>query len=744
MSPDQKTTLGAEIVENWHSCNDSDRDQWLKDLPKWLEAYQGRDSEKNIPFEGASNLHVPVTATVVETIHPRMMRAAFGPEPIVHFKPAEPNDVEKAERRSRFLDWAVREEVNLFPVIDRAVLNTLTYGVQFVKAYWDLQIRHVRDKHIFDRNLPFEEIVALLQEEDLRLVEAAQRVNNTTIEATVAGQQFNYEVEETPLKWIIYTEREEVVRDAPSVTMINPEDIVMNSDAAYDIQQTDYIYHRYRLTYDQIKREVQKGVFVASDEELEELKRCLSRDVEPGDNTYDIKAHREVVTGTRATYREGAPERLDLIDAYMRMDINDDGYEEEVIVTVPFEKPDIILRCVRLEEVYRHGMRPFTAFYCNPVADSIWAIGIPQVLEGLQKEFNVIHNQRVDSGTIANMPFGWYVPTAGLNPERYKLTPGVMNPVDDINSVRMHTPANYTAWGFQEENSLWTLVERRTKVNDLSLGRIGESQGAARTARGVQALSEQQAAGFDILIRRFQEGFKALLQQILALYAQYMPPGKEFRILGEIDKPEYVVSRDDLTGHQDIVFSGNALSTDREVQRNSLVFLTQSLLAPAAWGMLLQLGITNPAGLAEWFRHVLKVFDVPAIERIIQIPPQVALLRPEQVVARVTAGERVKAQEGEDHQTIIEMLQDWLVQDGMYARAEAKAAVNEHIQRRGARLQQEMMKMMQLLQMAMMQQQGMMGGPMGMGGPAPAQLPPVPGFGGAPMPPPSQPEQLNY
>jgi len=383
--------------------------------------------------------------------------------------------------------------------------------------------------------------------------------------------------------------------------------------------------------------------------------------------------------------------------------VDDDGYDEEVIVTVPKNAPKIILRAVRLEEVFRHGFRPFVWFYFNPVSDSIYAIGIPQILEGLQKEFNVIHNQRTDAGFIANTPFGVYVPAAGFNPETMPIEPGFMYPVDDVNAVKWYSPPHNPAWGFQEEGLLWTIVERRTKVNDLSIGRVGESQGAARTASGVNVLASQQATGFDIYIRRFQESFKLLVQQVLALYQQYMPPGKEVRILGRQGDPTFTVTRDDIRGHMDMEFTGNALSTDRQIERESMTFLAQSVLAPASIGMLLQLGISTPQGIAEWYRKLLSAFDITGLERIIQIPEAMELLVPDEVVAKVVQGEQPKAQQGEDHQGIIAALQALLESpDAIGLPAEIRVSIQRQIQARMNQAQQEAMAQM-MQQIAMLQ-----------------------------------------
>lgn len=720
----EKVRLGTEIVQWWQD-DSSDKAPWLTDLAKWLNAYQGRDYEKDVPYEGASNLHVPITATVIETIHPRMMAAITRPKPIVGFRPQEPEDHDLARSREEFLDWAMREEINIFPTLDRVILNTLINGIQFVKVTWDLQTRRLRDKKEFPVDTSPDEVLMALLEEDKAYADALQRIAGKTWDEVMKDRDIKLDLEKTDAAMYVYVDREDITYDAPRITFKNPEDININGNSPHDLQLADHIIERYWLTVDRIKREVRNGVFEATTEELDKLTNVASPDMDLDDNSADVKYEKEEVTGVKTTFRQGKPDEIELLDCYRKYDVDDDGYDEEVIVTVPKACPNIILRCVRLEEVFRHGLRPFVYFYFNPVADSIWSIGVPQILEGLQKEFDVIHNQRTDAGFIANTPFGVYVPAAGFNPEKMAIEPGYMYPVEDVNAVKWYAPPHNPAWGFQEESGLWALTERRMKVNDLSMGRIGDTQGAARTAAGVQALTAQQATGFDIYIRRFQESFKLLCQQVLALYQQYMPKGKKVRILGKQGDPDFTVTRQDILGNMDMEFTGNSLSTDRQIEREALTFLAQSVLSPNAIGMLLQLGISTPAGVAEWYRKLLGAFDITGLERIIQIPENTQPLTPDEVITKLIQGEDVKPVMGEDHQGIIAAIQQFMMSpDAVTIPAERRIMIQRHIQKRMAQAKQE--QMMQMLQQMMMMSQN----PMQQFGGLQAG-----GVGGAPTPP---------
>ena len=80
LSADDRAALGQAIKDAWDD-DQLDRHDWLLDLPRWMRAYQGRVEAKNVPWEGASNLNVPVTPTVIDAMHPRLMAGLLNPEP---------------------------------------------------------------------------------------------------------------------------------------------------------------------------------------------------------------------------------------------------------------------------------------------------------------------------------------------------------------------------------------------------------------------------------------------------------------------------------------------------------------------------------------------------------------------------------------------------------------------------------------------------------------------------------------
>src|SRR3990167_4624678 len=176
LSDEVKAELGRDLVDWWIADNE-DRAEWLADLPRWARAYQGKPEPKDLPWPGASNLHVPVTATVMDALHPRLMTALLRPDPVVHFRPQEPSDLDRTQRQEQFLDWGLREDMQAEPVLDRTILSMLQNGIAVTKQTWHLQIRRIRDPHRFPLDTPLDQAIQAIYASEVATVEALTRVS---------------------------------------------------------------------------------------------------------------------------------------------------------------------------------------------------------------------------------------------------------------------------------------------------------------------------------------------------------------------------------------------------------------------------------------------------------------------------------------------------------------------------------------------------------------------------------------
>ena len=91
-----------------------------------------------------------------------------------------------------------------------------------------------------------------------------------------------------------------------------------------------------------------------------------------------------------------------------------------------------MLRLTYLERACPGKMRPFTIKRFIDRPGSPYGIGLGEMLYGINNELDYIHNQRLDYGTLQNLPFGFIRASSELNqPKPIRLAPGTLYPTDD-------------------------------------------------------------------------------------------------------------------------------------------------------------------------------------------------------------------------------------------------------------------------------------------------------------------------
>lgn len=573
LNNEQERAIVERILDDFNR-DIADREEWMQNRERLYKKYRGVTDPKDFPWPGCSNLHLPVTMTAVETIHPRLVNTIFAVRPYAAVRPQEARDVERARRVEQFLDYALEQEMDVFLSVDDWIHNMLIDGVSVMKVSWRQERRKVID---VEHELDF----------DLML-----GVDN---------------VEYVPTLEEVEVERDEVIYDAPWVENIDLEDLVLPAMAS-DLQEADHVIHRLWLSMDHLRRRAADGIY-RNVEKLEEESEEANGRTESFDRLKTLKKELE---GTGSSIYSRQPGRREVLEAYYRYDVDGDGYEEECIFTVD-RRAEVLLRADLLDTVFAHSLRPFVAMKLMPVPGRFYAIGVPELIEHLQDELNAIHNQRVDFGTLTNTPFGWYRAASGFKPEVHTIEPGKLFPVDSVGDVQLATLPSSTAWGEREEMALLGYLERLLGISDFNVGRQIDRMNAPKTATATLALIQEGNVRLDLIVKRVQHAFKAFLSQILQLYQQYIPPGKVIRIFGPDGHDTFLpVTREDIRGRFDFTLLGTSASANKLLERDTSVELylalrDDPLLDPAV----------NPEGAFELRRRVLRSYDLADLELIL-------------------------------------------------------------------------------------------------------------------------------
>ncbi len=462
--------LGQEYVREIQNL-EAARQELTDNYELWIDNYEGKtlptDSEK--PWDGASDGHLPKTATDVDVTFARFMNAIFGQFPKFMIRPLSGKWVEFARETQQFSEWLEESELPLYKTIQQTLLITIKFGSVVIYAPWE------NDQKKFMR----------LDDND------------------------------------VFQEVETDAEGKPGLKVIHPKDFLLPINST-DIQTAPWCGYKYPLKQAKLKSWTKRGFF--SKDVGEDLLKEFGLPDEKGqegltipkgeardDRTQDARERNAGIQRNQVT------DELDMVHIWARIDVDGDGLEKEVNFHMH-------LKTGRIARIafshYRHGKRPFVDFHFFP-RDGVWySIGIPEMLRAVQKNVNVTFRQIQDNNTVKNTQAfkakegGSITPDETFHPARIYF----VREMDELETFKLGDSSINTS--VQDLETMLSWGDRRTGINDPAQGVGGNDRTPATTTL---ALLQEASRRIDLIIGQTREGLSELWTQVLELYAQFKP-----------------------------------------------------------------------------------------------------------------------------------------------------------------------------------------------------------------------------
>jgi hypothetical protein len=596
----------------------SNRSLWSERQRAWLSSWDehliGDTSNSN---SGSSQLHIPMPFSVVKTMHARFLQALWQ-DPPFHIRPQNEASVDSCDLVSDVMRYYLMRGANYnkgaSQVVDKWVWDWVSMGSGVIKVRWVTQYSKFLD-------------VQTIQEPGPAVIQ----IGPDGKEVTVPGPLRQVEKE---------VERVKKCFDCPVLELVDLEDYLKVGPA----EEPDHELQRSWLTASELWTAADTKIF--NKDAVEEV-------IESGPDRIDgsvgseTKMDRARNAGKSLLDTEQDLDRYEIIEAYLKVDVDGSGINSDVIAWV-HKKSRALLRATYLYRVSPSGKRPFAQIDFQPRKGQEYAVGIVELLYPLSKEMDAIHNMRIDWGLLSVMPFGFYRPSSGIDPQIMNYTPGTLFPVDNPQTdVFFPQLGNRTIFGMQEEAALQTMVERITSVSDLNLG-LMNGQGATRTATGARALVGEMSSNLDVYLRRLNSGWEKVLKYLLELLQQRIPKGLAFRLTGNsgADIFRTLNSAKDIYGEFDVEVSSNSSSSNQGIQEQQAGEVLQMVQNPIA----IQLGIIGPAQLYNAMENYLRAKGVRDFGKYVMKPNgPLRVLTPEEIANRVLRGMPAEVTMEQDH-----------------------------------------------------------------------------------------------
>ncbi len=624
--------IGKKVQDMWaqHDAHISTNAERMKKLQNWDEYID----DFEMGYDGTSNIHIPLPMIVLKTFHARMYQALLAVDPPFSVRAMQEAYKDDEEMVYGLMAWTLKEWCNynegIEAVADRWLWNWCAYGSASLKVRWDCKYSRYMD-----------------------VVDTYQQGPSTyevVIDPTTG------KVEEVEKPSVIKSQREipvtEKIYEGPIIDFVAREDLAIIGGK--DVQMCDAIIHRAWFTGDKLQSEALRRVF---DQERVDNMIDAGPHSEAGKLGMDKQSDREINSGKQTLDVNEDQDRYEILEAYLEVDVNNDGLNESIIVWVD-NQSGTVLRATYTHRVLRGGKRPFANVEFIPREDHGYAMGLLELIHPISVELDMIHNIKVDIGIMAAQPIGFYRAATGLDPVKLKIKPGDLIPVDDPGSHVFFPQLGDRSGFFKDEESiLLQHAERLTAINDINTATLGR-QGAARTATGVSQLVAENSANLDIFIKRMQRGWRQMLRILWQTLQQRLPNGTEFRVTGRDGRDYFkTINRMNIQQRIDFFIESTSVNSNRQLQLEQTMQVLAQMMNP----LFLQMQITKPNGIYEALKDYFQALGRKDYARFITKPENVMRqLTAEEELARLLNGKKVPVTPEMDHEGFMELAQDVL------------------------------------------------------------------------------------
>ena len=640
LSAEEEVELATLILADYRSAI-QDRAEWEKDLGAWERQYLGVLPEKTEPWPGCCNFNIPLTMLGVETLKPRLIQSVIGEVPTIRAIPTEGTDEERAEKTELFLNWQIRTEIpDLDDLVEESAHTFLNPGIVVAKVLQDQE--HLRRKYVrsFPAGTPLETLFTTVFGTDI----PARLTRKTPLEwqgyvkdPSGLERDFTLKFQFLPDAVKVLVDQHTITYEGPRIHLLDAKDFVAPFRGGGDLQKLPWIAQRLWLSEDDLRRKAETGRFYADRvKELLEPAPTGPEDAAADHTLEDTRARTEGIVETPAS--DVKLDQYEFVECYRRWDIDDDGFEEEIVVWVTPHLTGKIFGWDYRDNLYAHGRRPYRIGRYLRLPHQFYGLSFPAVVRDIQDEINTIHDMRVDSGTIQNTPGGFFRASMTMPPDVVRTKPGQWVPlqVEDLRRDVLYHEWNGTSiFGQNEEALLYQYFERLTGLTDLALGRQPNRVGATRTASGTAALLSEAGLRFKTSMEAFQRFWVGIFEDVLALDQQYLPPGKEFRVTGRLPEVIRIENREEIAGRYSLRLSATTETMNKAVMReDATAKLTAALQSP----LPLQIGLIATKGLYRLFRQYFRAYGEDDPEMILEPVGQQIVHTPEQELALWASG----------------------------------------------------------------------------------------------------------
>ena len=495
-----------ECIAGWKQ----DRGDLPTRLSRWNDLVEGIREETDFPWEGAANLHVPLTEIQMNIIHSAVRQTMLKNDSlwVGEYFGTDNEMLAQMLQIENFLNFKSRTDLSLNSVFSEIVWSTLRDGTSVAQVTWCDEREKCKRLKTYETVEDFVDVYPTPQQAEITAESYAKILDQLT-----RGEEV--EIEE---------EYEKILYRGPLVDLVELNDFVMYPMTAYETRFSTFVGKRFNLNLSAVFAAERQGWYRQGT--ADKIKQhSINKDGTKRNETDYYTNQRDLIEGIS---RPSKGEDLQLYDGILRYDLNDDGENERYAVTFD-DASDTLLAF--WDYPYEHAKDCFVPLRFKKRPKRFLGVSIPGQLEDINEEVDIQHNQRINSRTITTVPtFKAQMSLKGqFDPSRkdMRFKPGQvywLSKPEALDQFKMNE-TDFSQSDREEQNS-FQIADNVTGASQLRSGRESRLDPRAPALK-VQTLLQQSNIRLDDGMEELagdsmrNEGFNGIGYQVMELYRQF-------------------------------------------------------------------------------------------------------------------------------------------------------------------------------------------------------------------------------
>lgn len=418
-------------------------------LRRWNDLVEGVMEETDYPFEGASNLHVPLIAIYMKVYHSILRRSILASDAIWYAETDDEALDESLPDIEENLNYKARAKWNIAEALSDVIWTTErdTLGILHI-PYVEEYEENVKDV-VYVHNAA--EFLEEFPPDDSGLSDQEWQDWKATVESDAT--------EENPVEIPIVYDKE--IYRGPKGEIVELADFVIFPATAKSISKNDChgFGHRFWMRREMVHEKRREKVWY--DDAVEKFLEKTRK----GSDVSDYTRSKDEIEGLS---RSSKGREYEFVSLVYRIRFKGDDTERKLLLVYA---PDSELIMSTIDFPYRRDH--YAIFRIGKKPNRLLGDGVPKDMEDTNEEVDIIHNQRINSRKIAEVPSFKAKKNANkdFDPQAYEnlWKPGVVFWLDDPEAFDQFKiqPVDFTS-SMREEQSTMQIASLLAGVEPFS------------------------------------------------------------------------------------------------------------------------------------------------------------------------------------------------------------------------------------------------------------------------------------